>query len=198
MTIVYLAVNNFRGLTGGLSSNRIEFKDSNTLFILGQNNTGKSTFLEAYDFFYSNSGPLKTDFYRQDQTTPIEFEIEVELDSHDQDQIEKSAPKQKESYKKYLSDANTIKLRNTWKGLGKTADNNSATWNPTESVWDMVGYASVGLHSVFQSCLPKPIFIKAMPTEEEAKKVLNEILKSVAEGKLNQKELEELVPCNTY
>ncbi|HDD8572048.1 TPA: AAA family ATPase, partial [Escherichia coli] len=54
------------------------------------------------------------------------------------------------------------------------------------------GYATIGLHSVFQSCLPKPVFIKAMPTEEEAKKILNEILKMMAESTLKSSDLEEL------
>ncbi|GAB7206441.1 hypothetical protein OS21_29340 [Dickeya oryzae] len=44
------------------------------------------------------------------------------------------------------------------------------TYDYKKNTYDNIGYATVGLHSVFQSCLPKPIFIKAMPTEEEAKK----------------------------
>ncbi|EGF5318613.1 AAA family ATPase, partial [Escherichia coli] len=58
--------------------------------------------------------------------------------------------------------------------------------------YDEIGYATVGLHTVFQSCLPKPVFIKAMPTEEEAKKILNEILKMMAESTLKTSDLEEL------
>ncbi len=58
--------------------------------------------------------------------------------------------------------------------------------------YDEVGYATIGLHQVFQSCLPKPVFIKAMPTEEEAKKILNEILKMMAENTLKTSDLDEL------
>lgn len=58
--------------------------------------------------------------------------------------------------------------------------------------WEKTGYASIGLHGVFQSCLPTPIFIKAMPTEEEVKDVLNTILKAIAQKQLSIAELEEL------
>ncbi|MBD3341884.1 MAG: AAA family ATPase [Candidatus Lokiarchaeota archaeon] len=67
------------------------------------------------------------------------------------------------------------------------------TWNPKDLNWENIGYASIGLHSVFRSCMPTPIFIKAMPTEEEVKKILNEILKSIAERQLDDKEFKELV-----
>ena len=51
MKITFFAVNNFRGISGGLDINKIIFKDTNTLFIYGQNNAGKSSFLKAYEFF---------------------------------------------------------------------------------------------------------------------------------------------------
>lgn len=51
MKIAYFSINNFRGLSGGLENNTVNFLDTNTLFIYGQNNVGKSTILRAYDFF---------------------------------------------------------------------------------------------------------------------------------------------------
>ncbi len=47
MKIISFAINNFRGITGGFENNRINFSNSNTVFIFGQNNVGKSTFLNT-------------------------------------------------------------------------------------------------------------------------------------------------------
>ncbi|MFC1626360.1 ATP-dependent endonuclease [Pseudomonadota bacterium] len=192
MKISNFAVNNYRGITGGLENNRIDFNGINTLFIFGQNNTGKSTFLKAYDVFYSDDTPSLQDFHRQDHDCLIQIEIEVKLDTWDRKRIESAAPKARDSYKEYLIDDCRLRLRNEWVFDGKKANKRALTWSPKEKDFVEKGYASVGLHSVFQSCLPKPIFIKAMPNEQEAKDILNEILKSVAESRLKETELQEL------
>jgi predicted ATP-dependent endonuclease of OLD family len=192
MKISNFSVNNYRGITGGLEANRIDFDGIYTLFIFGQNNTGKSTFLRAYEFFYQGIDPKKEDFYRQANESTLQIEIEVELDEWDMKRIEEAAPKAKDSYKKYLIDDSRIRLRNEWVLDGKKISKKALSWSPEDNDFVEKGYASVGLHSVFQSCLPKPIFIKAMPSEEEAKNIINEILKSVAESRLKDAELAEL------
>ena len=192
MKIVSFAVNNYRGISGGLQQNRIDFEGVNTLFVFGQNNTGKSTFLRAYDLFYRDETPANDDFHRKNPANTIEIQIEVELDDWDRKRIETAAPKAKESYKAYLIDERRIRLRSQWLLEGKTIKKKSFTWSPASSDFVEVGYASVGLHGVFQSCLPRPIKIKAMPNEDEAKAILNEILKAVAESRLKDKELKEL------
>ncbi|WP_152442179.1 AAA family ATPase, partial [Dickeya dianthicola] len=58
MKISFFGVNNFRAISGGIDNNKIIFKDTNTLFVYGANNVGKSTFLKAYLFFYSNEKPI--------------------------------------------------------------------------------------------------------------------------------------------
>jgi putative ATP-dependent endonuclease of the OLD family len=192
MKITNFSVNNYRGITGGLDKNRIDFDEINTLFIFGQNNTGKSTFLKAYEFFYLDQEPAISDFFRQSPQSLLQIEIEVELDERDKQRIETAAPKAKDSYKNYLLPDSRIRLRNEWKLKDKKIEKKALTWSPTDGDFIEKGYASVGLHRVFQSCLPKPIFIKAMPSEEEAKSILNEILKSVAESRLKDAELDEL------
>lgn len=54
MKLIKFGVNNFRALSGGVENNQINFDGSNTIFIFGQNNVGKSTFLLAYDFFFND------------------------------------------------------------------------------------------------------------------------------------------------
>lgn len=191
MKISFFAVNNFRGISGGLNSNRIEFKDTNTLFIYGPNNVGKSTFLKAYEFFFYDTTPVKDDFYRCNFENLIEFEMEVELDDLDKESIETKYPKHKESYKEFLS-GSLLRIKKIWQYDGKKIICENLTFDYIKNEYVNKGYASIGLHSVFQSSLPKPIFIKAMPTEEEAKKTLNDILKLMAEGNLKDAELKEL------
>ena len=194
MKISFFGVNNFRTISGGIDNNKIIFKDTNTLFIYGANNAGKSTFLKAYMFFYSNEKPIIDDFFKRDGNNSIEFELEVQLDELDKERIESKAPKQKESYKKYLSN-DYIRIKKVWRKDGAKIEDKNYTYDYSKGdngEYDEIGYATVGLHTVFQSCLPKPVFIKAMPTEEEAKKILNEILKMMAESTLKTSDLEEL------
>ncbi|MEZ8697824.1 ATP-dependent endonuclease [Vibrio lentus] len=189
MKINFFAVNNFRGISGGLENNKIIFEDTNTLFIYGQNNVGKSTYLKAYEHFYRDSKPILSDFYDSNQKNSIEFEIEVKLQELDKQRIEAKAPKQKDSYKQYLSN-DTLRVKRTWELDGKqTLKPKNHTYNYTTSSYDDISYASIGLHTIFQSCMPKPIFIKAMPTEDEAKDILNDILKSMAENTLKTEDL---------
>ncbi|HDR2709169.1 TPA: AAA family ATPase [Enterobacter mori] len=194
MKISFFGVNNFRTISGGIDNNKIIFKDTNTLFLYGANNAGKSTFLKAYMFFYSNEKPIIDDFFKRDGNNSIEFELEVQLDELDKERIEAKAPKQKESYKKYLNN-DYIRIKKVWRKDGAKIEDKNYTFDYSKGEngeYDEIGYATVGLHTVFQSCLPKPVFIKAMPTEEEAKKILNEILKMMAESTLKTSDLEEL------
>lgn len=191
MKISFFGVNNFRAISGGIENNKIIFKDTNTLFIYGANNAGKSTFLKAYMFFYGNEKPNIDDFFKRDDKNSIEFELEVQLDVLDKERIESKAPKQKESYKKYLKD-DQIRIKKVWSKIGGKIEDKNYTFNYASDAYEDVGYATIGLHTVFQSCLPKPVFIKAMPTEEEAKKILNEILKMMAESTLKSSDLAEL------
>ncbi len=191
MKISFFGVNNFRAISGGLENNKIIFKDTNTLFIYGANNAGKSSFLKSYMFFYSNDTPTTDDFHKRDETKPIEFELEVQLDDLDRERIELKAPKQKESYKKYVKN-DFIRIKKSWCKIDGKIKELNCTYNYENQVYEEIGYASIGLHTVFQACLPKPVFIKAMPSEEEAKKILNEILKMMAESTLKQSDLEEL------
>lgn len=191
MKISFFAVNNFRSISGGLDKNKIIFKDTNTLFIYGANNAGKSTFLKAYMFFYKDETPCLDDFHRRNKNSKIEFELEVEIDDFDRAKIESVGPTKKESYKKYLN-GNLLKIKKIWAYESNKIASTNVTFNYETGVYENIAYASLGLPTVFQACLPKPIFINAMPTEEQAKNILNEILKAMAESTLKEKDFIEL------
>ncbi len=197
MKILSFAVNNFRGISGELANNRINFDNSNTIFIFGQNNVGKSTFLLAYNFLYSNLTATENDFHQKNEANQIEFELEALIDQVDLNYINVSQEKKNESFQKYLSEKSVIKIRRT---IGATREKNKlivqkpkdSTWNPGTKIWDETAFGTIGLSTVFQHLLPTPILIKAMPTEEEVEKVVNEILASKAKNRLDDTESSQL------
>jgi predicted ATP-dependent endonuclease of OLD family len=194
MKIISFGVNNFRGLAGGLGYNTIEFNSSNTIFLLGQNNVGKSSFLKAYEFFYKNSTPSLEDIYRMDPKNTIEFELVLQLDEFDFQKD--SIANKKDGLKKWLNSDNLLKIRRVLKpkagakiSFEKTEN---YTWDYEQNIWVAKNYGGIGLDTVFQAALPTPIFIKAMPTEAEGEAIINEILKQKASANLEDKERQEL------
>ena len=194
MKIISFGVNNFRGIAGGLKNNTIEFNNSNTIFLLGQNNVGKSSFLKAYDFFYKNSAPSVEDIYRMNPDNIIEFELVLQLD--DFDFQKDSISNKKEGLKKWLNDSNNLKIKRIIKPKSGAKISfekiENYTWDYEQSEWVAKNYGGIGLDTVFQSALPTPIFIKAMPTEAEGEAIINEILQQKAKTKLEDKERQEL------
>ena len=186
MKIISFAVDNFRGISGGLERNIIYFDNSNTLLIFGQNNTGKSAFLHAYEYFFYNTHPSLEDFYLQDPNNKISFELEVELSDADKGILEQKSKKASYMFQNYLSKDGRLKMQKIWgsedvKTKSKTYKETNRTFSPKTSDWDDKYYGGIGLHEVFQESLPKPIHIKAMPTEEETEKIVNQILAIRAE-----------------
>ena len=195
MRIISFAVNNFRSISGGLENNVIEFQDSNTIFLLGQNNVGKSSFLKAYDFFYNSTSPTIEDINKQDADKKIEFELNLKLDDFD---FEKDAiSKKSDNLKTWLNEDNILKIRRVFnaKDSGKKVIIEKAqnfTWDFKDEIWIEKNYGGIGLDTVFQSALPTPIFIKAMPTEQEVEDIINQILSAKAKNNLKEKERDEL------
>jgi len=196
MRLIKFSVNNFRAISGGLENNTINFDGSNTIFIFGQNNVGKSTFLKAYEFMFKDLTPTLDDVYKRKDPTNVEFELELGVDEIDLVYIQEKQEKKIASFKEYLSSTATIKIKRIFKitsdkGKVKT-EKQDITWNPTALQWDDTAFGSIGLITVFQALMPTPILIKAMPTEQEVENVVNEILASKAKLKLNDKEFKEL------
>lgn len=197
MRIIKFAANNFRAISGGLENNQINFDGSNTIFIFGQNNVGKSTFLAAYEFFFNDMTPVQDDFYKKDPSNSIEFELELGVDEIDLEYIKEKQEKKFESFKSFLTAESIIKIKRVFTG---TLDKNNKakidkakdfTWFPGGD-WEEKAFGSIGLIQVFQTLMPTPILIKAMPSEKEVEDVVNEILASKAKAKLNELEFAEL------
>lgn len=202
MRLIKFKVNNFRAISGGLDCNEINFDGSNTIFIFGQNNVGKSTFLAAYDFVFSDKTPAPDDFYKREYANPIEFELELGVDDRDLAYIQEKQERKVASFRTYLSANSTIRIKRMFDCAmaadkpkpGKAKD---STWNPATNNWDESAFGSIGLIQVFQHLMPTPILIKAMPTEQEVENVVNEILASKARMKLGEDEFAELAAAQT-
>jgi len=194
MKLIKFGVNNFRAIAGGLEDNQINFDGSNTIFIFGQNNVGKSTFLAAYEFMFYDIMPQADDFYKRDESRSMEFELELGVDAQDLKYIQLKQEKKIESFKQYLNEQSIIRIKRVFTFSGKTKPIKvDSTWNPITDSWDDKSFGSIGLIQVFQALMPKPILIKAMPTEQEVESVVNDILAGMAKKKLSNEEFLELI-----
>ncbi|MGN8072648.1 ATP-dependent nuclease [Mucilaginibacter sp. 22184] len=196
MRLINFCVDNFRAISGGLENNSINFDGSNTIFIFGQNNVGKSTFLAAYEFMFSDRSPMADDFYKRSGSKSMEFELTLGVDQYDLKYIQEKQEKKVASFKEYLAENSTIRIKRTFSlSSDKTklkVDKKDRTWNPKSQKWDDNAFGSIGLIQVFQALMPTPILIKAMPSEQEVESVVNDILASKAKLKLNETEFSEL------
>lgn len=192
MKILKFAVNNYKGITGGLENNVIEFASSNSIFIFGQNNVGKSTFLKAYEAFYDDK-IVPDDFtYEKKLDIVVEMSLEVNEES-DKEAINKGTGNKFDNLKaKYLDASGTLMLRKTWRVSDNGKVSVNETYNIKTSSWEAISYGGIGLHPAFQALILKPLFIKAMPSEDQVEKIVNEILKEAATRKLSAKDNSEL------
>ncbi len=191
MKLVQFSVNNYRCVQGGLEQNTVKFGDSNTIFIFGQNNVGKSSFLKAYKTYFDFV--VNDDDFSfvegEEQRQNIEMELWLLIDgSNDKELINEKSNGKYDSFSKYLEDS-ILKVKRIWSDV-KTSKN--FTWDPTTNDWVEKSYGGIGLDSVFQSMLPKPLLIQAMPTESQVKSVVNEVLKEIAETKLTKVQSDKL------
>jgi putative ATP-dependent endonuclease of the OLD family len=137
MKIISFAVNNFRSINGGLENNRVNFDDSNTIFIFGQNNVGKSSLLHSYEFITKDIIPADSDYFNQDKSNTIELEIKIKIEQKDIDLIPESS---KKGYSDFINkkdkDGNiTVKKKTSSDGKKwefETFNVNSGLW---ESFW---------------------------------------------------------------
>lgn len=190
MRIKSFAINNFRGITGGLDRNIINFDDSNTIFVFGQNNVGKSSILKAYEAFYLDSITEKDlcNSNSDDAEIAVEFYID---ETTDKAVIEAQGGNKYNNLKsKYLNDNGVLKLKKTFSRTDKKPSNQ--TFDTATNAYVDIGYGGIGAHGPFKSMMLQPLYIKAMPSEADVESIVTEVLKEVATGRLKDSEREEL------
>lgn len=174
MKIQKLIIRNFRGLKG--EDNIINFSNSNIIFLIGQNNVGKSTFLRAYEFFVNSAqAAVKEDFYNYDTDIPIVIEgwfLKEEDDDDDDPELQKNGKKTDPEWaNKWVAGDGYIKIRKTWAEVGKFK---KETFSPQQSNWVENGFG--GMDSLFSKYSPTPIAINAMEDEKSLEEKVNKLI----------------------
>ena len=104
MKLSQLRVKNFRTIGAGDSGNGVSINiDNNIIFILGKNNAGKSSLLNAYDVFVSNTQITENDFFNKDLSLEVEIEMQLKADSDEERQLD------------VFSQAGITSIKKTWK-----------------------------------------------------------------------------------
>lgn len=171
MKLVELRIKNFRGLGGG--QNVINFKDSNIIFLIGQNNVGKSSFLKAYKFFVdSKQKATVDDFFNHDVSNAIEIEGDFIVEENDGEIVEFSAePDWIASWVQV--ETNLITVKKVWDQVDGSFK--KFTKKPDGS-WQRNGFG--GLDTLFQRYAPTPISINALGSEEELEVQVNKLIEA--------------------
>lgn len=173
MKLQKLIIENFRGLKG--KENIIDFSDSNIIFLIGQNNVGKSTYLRAYEFFVNpKQTAKKEDFYNYDTSIPIIIEgwfLKEVDDEKEEDLSGKGKSAEPDWVDKWVGVDGFVKIRKTWKNVGIF---NKETYSPKDGNWVQNGFG--GFDSLFTKYSPEPIAINAMEDETTLEEKVNKLI----------------------
>jgi putative ATP-dependent endonuclease of OLD family len=177
--IIELKVSNFRSLKG--EDIKISFEDTNIIFLLGQNNAGKSSFMEAYQYFVKSKqkASLK-DFYNYDDNNSIVIEGKFLKEDSDTTKF------QDQGLEKWVCSDNFVRIKKEWAHADKEAE--KYTFNPANNEWIKNGFG--GIDTIFSHHAPTPIKVPAMPSLDELKKWASETLNKVVYSQLMKDEVE--------
>ena len=172
MKLAKLRIDNFRGLKG--ENNEIDFTDSNIIFLIGQNNVGKSTYLRAYEFF-TNSGQKATteDFFNHSTENPIIMEGWFIKEDHDENDDElQGKGKDPKWIDKWVGTDNLIKIRKIWANANSSFE--KYTFSPKQNDWELNGFG--GMDTLFTKYAPKAIAINAMEDQSSLEEKVNKLI----------------------
>ncbi|MEE9606047.1 MAG: AAA family ATPase [Candidatus Scalindua sp.] len=194
MKLQNLIIKNFRGLKG--DQNIIDFSKSNIIYLIGQNNVGKSTFLRAYEFFVNSSQKAsREDFLNHSDTIPIEIEgifLKEEFDDQDSDLSGSGRLEEPDWINKWVDENSLVKVRKKWEAEGQAFK--KETFSPPENEYIENGFG--GLHQKFQKYTPTPISINAMEDKNTLEEKVNALMQKDFIKKLKEDypvELEALI-----
>jgi putative ATP-dependent endonuclease of the OLD family len=175
MKLHRITVKNFRGLSG--DQNIIGFDNSDIIFLIGQNNVGKSTFLRAYEYFVASKQAVnRFDFYNHDEQNTIEIIAEFVQEEEDREDPELSGSgksKDPDWINKWVDPSTRIvKIKKQWVRVGESAQ--KYTYNPQSKEWTEGGFG--GFDSLLTKYAPEPISIAAMETETTLEEKVNKII----------------------
>jgi predicted ATP-dependent endonuclease of OLD family len=172
MKLAKLKIKNFRGLKG--ENNVIDFTNSNIIFLIGQNNVGKSTYLRAYEFFTNaKQNAVTEDFYNHSADNPIIIEgWFIKEDDDDNNSELKGKSKDADWLSKWVGTDGLIKIKKEWKTIGTSFE--KFTFSPTDNDWLQNGFG--GMDTLFTKHAPTPIAISAMEDQASLEEKVNKLI----------------------
>lgn len=153
---------------GCIGEHELRVVIDNIIVLIGPNNVGKTTVLEAYEVFASSGAKINIDkFYKNSTDSPIEISgIFSDISSDDKSQIGEKWIFQHNDY------GECIKYKWVWKKENEKGSKYS--WSNENSDWIKGGMG--GWDTKISSCIPIPLKINPLDDSEELQKQIIEIL----------------------
>ena len=172
MKLQKLIIRNFRGLKG--DNNIINFSESDTIFLIGQNNVGKTTYLKAYEYFINPKQKVEiSDFYNREVKYPIE--IEGWFYKEDGDETDKDLNSKEPNWmEKWCDSEKIIKIKKRWEHENESFSKYTFNPHPDTKDWQVNGFG--GLETILTKYAPTPIYINAMEDEATLCTKVNDLL----------------------
>ena len=176
MKLQKLTIKDFRWLKW--DKNVINFSTSDIIFLLGQNDVGKSSFLRAYEFFIEPKQKASlTDFYDYKISNNIEIEAEFLIEKEDEEnkdlqpELKKWESLEPNWLKNRANSDNIVKIKKVW---DKEDVFKKYTWSPSDNGRKENGFG--WLHQNLSKFAPTPISINAMETEDSLEEKVNKLI----------------------
>ncbi|WP_410502832.1 AAA family ATPase [Exiguobacterium acetylicum] len=153
MKLIKLLVTNFRGIGGDIDNPgiQVDFDNIDLVYLIGQNNTGKSTVLHAYEYFYTSSIKSKVnDFHNNDNSNPIIIEGWI--------QAETDEDRQHVAMVNSMDENGVGKFKKQWDNVDESYK--KYTLNPTNGQWGLGGAG--GFDTILQNACPEPIWLRGL------------------------------------
>ena len=173
MRLSSFTIQNFRSISNEQIS--ISFENSNVIFLFGQNNSGKSTILTAYEYLVTpNQTANIEDFHLYSTDNSIIFYADFKKETSDEIVFKEKG------LDKWVDSKGYIKFRKKWDGPEKPGQ--KETFDPVENKYSIGGFK--GLESHFAKHAPTPLRIPAMPTSTDLAKWTSDFIKKTVLSKL--------------
>ena len=181
MKLIDLTVKNFRSIKGdGVT---LSLKNSDIIFVFGQNNAGKSSLLSAYEYMVTpKKKAMLSDFLAFDVNNHIEIKVTF-LKEEGDDEVFKQ-----KGFDKWVSRDGEIKFRKTWTNLDQIGK--KETFDPSQEINDYVDNGFGGLEPHLTKHSPTPIRIPAFPTPGDLTTFIKDTIKKSVLKSLKDDEFE--------
>ena len=152
MKLIDITIKNFRSIKGdGIT---LSLKDSDIIFVFGQNNAGKSSLLSAYEYMITpKKKATLNDFLGFDINNTIEIKTTFLKEEGD------NAIFEKKGFDKWVDENGEIKFRKTWVNID--VEGKKETFDPSPEVNDYVENGFGGLEPHLTKHSPTPLRIPA-------------------------------------